>query len=77
MEMSKELQRANEYWEEREQEVWGVAYENGLGEALECLMETTDFDMSNFLFDLFDYGDADLETVDILEGLKEALGEEQ
>lgn len=68
-----DLMRANKYWEEREQDVWGVAYENGLGKRLEELKKTTDFHFDSFLFDLFDYGNADLESVDILEALLEVL----
>ena len=66
-----ELQAANKYWQEREQDVWRVAYSNGLGESLKNLTEETDFDMNSFLFDLFDNGCANLEAVDILEGLTE------
>lgn len=65
------LERANKYWEDREADVWGVAIENGLDTGLQNLMETTDFDLNSFLFDLFDNGDADLENVDILEALLE------
>lgn len=71
-----ELQTANKYWQEREQDVWRVAHSNGLDGSLKNLIEKTEFDMNSFLFDLFDNGCASLETVDILEGLTELFEEE-
>lgn len=66
-----DIRRADRYWEDREQDVWRAAHENGLSHKLEALIKRTDFDMGSFLFELFDNGDADLKTVDISAGLVE------
>ena len=60
-----DIRRADRYWEDREQDVWRAARENGLSQRLEALIKRTDFDMGSFLFELFDNGDADLKTVNI------------
>lgn len=64
---------ANKFWEKAEERVWKVAFANDLDSGIECAMELYGFDMNEFLFDLFDYGEFNPTDEDILVAICEAL----
>ena len=71
--MDEMMKKANEYWEKAENKVWKIATANDLDAGLQCAMELTGFDMNSFLFDLFDYGEANPTDEEILAAIIEAL----
>ena len=71
--MEVKLKEANKFWEKAEDRVWKVARANDMDAGLECLMELTDFNFDEFLFDLFDYGEFNPTDYDILVALCEVF----
>ena len=71
--MEAKIIEANRFWEKAEDRVWRVAVANNLDAGFECAMELTGFNMDEFLFDLFDYGEFNPTDEDIVVAICEAL----
>lgn len=68
-----DMERAEKYWENKENQVLYVALESGLDSALECKMQLEDWSLSSFLYDLFDNGDYEASDEEIKNAILEAL----
>lgn len=68
-----DMERAEKYWEEKENQVLYVALKSGLDSALECKMQLEDWSFGSFLYDLFDNGDYEASDEEIKNAILEAL----
>lgn len=73
--MADKMMEAEKFWREAEKRVNRIMFANNLDAAADYAEENGEFNMDDFLYEVFDYGDHNPTDDEILTALTEALEE--